>query len=134
MFDFIYDIQKCPVQQTNPSSFFIMSKTLTQNKGTPCIVSLKRSSGNFTFCSQTQSDKTFPKYISRLPSCANPPCVRSQWGKELFSAEAHKVTQPYCKGDWWIGSSRVSVQSETSFHEGHCHLSVSLTKRPARQS
>jgi len=23
-------------------------------------------------------------------------------GEELFSAEADKVTQPCCKGDWWI--------------------------------
>ena len=61
-----------------------MAKILTRTEELG-IVSSKRSSEYFTFSSQTQSDTTFLKDISKLPNCANPPCVRSHWGK-LFSA------------------------------------------------
>jgi len=99
-----------------------LTLTITQ-KMTP------QSSGSQTFCccgpllllqellrSPSFSDKTL--YISRLPNCGIPSCVRTHCGKELFSDEADKVTQPCCKGGW--GSSLVSAESETSYHEGHC--------------
>ena len=66
-----------------------------------------------------------PKHINRLSNCANLPCVSSHWGK-LSSAKTDKVTQPCCKGDWWIPPRVYWVRNFLSWRT----LSVSLAQRP----
>jgi len=79
-------VQKGVVTRSHPTTPLINIKhgyDIDAHRGTLCIITSKRSSGHFAFSSQTQSDKRFPKHMSRLPNCANPLCVRSHWEKRI---------------------------------------------------
>ena len=102
---------------TTPLIHFKYNQDIDTDRGTLCIVSSKTSSGNFAFPSQTHSDKTFPKYMSRLPTCANLPCVCSYWGKsfsqlKLITSHNHAARR--------LMDLATCDESETSSHEGHC--------------
>jgi len=74
----------------------------------------------------TRSDKTFPKHISRFPNFSNPPCVCIHW-ECVFSQL--KLTKIYNYVAREIGGSRhVSTAPEISSQED-IPLSVSLPKK-----
>jgi len=69
-------------------------------------------SRHFAFSSQRQSDKTFPKHISKSPNCANPPCVRSH--EEGSFSQLKLIKSHHHVAREVGGTSQVSVESETS--------------------
>jgi len=83
-----------------------------------CVQLLQRDSLDIFLFLHRQSDKTFPKHISRRLNSVNPPCVRIHWGKEFSQLKLIKSHNHVAREIG--GSSHVSIESGTSSHEGHC--------------